>query len=36
MRMFAFPEVLTLLGLLWGLVASVDALSAWIRHRVVR
>ena len=36
MRMFAFPEVLTLLGLLWCLVASVDALSAWVRRRVVR
>ena len=36
MRMFAFPEVLTLLGLLGCLVASVDALSAWVRRRVVR
>ena len=36
MRMFAFHEVLTLLGLLWFLVAAVDALSAWVRRRVVR
>jgi phosphonate transport system permease protein len=36
MRMFAFPEVLTLLGLLGCLVASVDALSAWVRRRVIR
>jgi phosphonate transport system permease protein len=36
MRMFAFSEVLTLLGVLWALVASVDALSAWVRRRVLR
>jgi phosphonate transport system permease protein len=36
MRMFAFPEVLTLLGLLWCLVAAVDVVSARVRRRVVR
>jgi phosphonate transport system permease protein len=36
MRMFAFPEVLTLLGLLWCLVAAVDVVSTRVRRRVVR
>jgi len=36
MRMFNFGEVLTLLGVLWVLVAGVDALSGFIRGRVVR
>lgn len=36
MRMFNFHEVLTLLGVLWGLVAAVDVVSAMIRRRVVR
>ena len=36
MRMFNFGEVLTLLGILWVLVAGVDALSGFIRGRVVR
>lgn len=35
MRMFNFHEALTLLGMLWVLVAAVDALSAWIRRAVV-
>ena len=36
MRMFAFHEVLTLLGILWILVAAVDAISGVIRRAVVR
>jgi phosphonate transport system permease protein len=36
MRMFNFSEVLTLIAILAGLVAGVDAVSAWIRRRVVR
>jgi phosphonate transport system permease protein len=36
MRMFAFSEVLTLLAVLACLVGAVDALSAWVRRRVVR
>lgn len=36
MRMFNFHEVLTLLGILWILVAAVDAISGLIRRRVVR
>ncbi len=36
MRMFNFHEVLTLLGILWVLVAGVDTLSGVIRRAVVR
>jgi phosphonate transport system permease protein len=36
MRMFNFHEVLTLLVMVGGLVAGVDAISAVIRRRVVR
>jgi phosphonate transport system permease protein len=36
MRMFNFHEVLTLLGLLWLLVAGVDTLSGVVRRVVVR
>jgi len=36
MRMFDFSEVLTLLAILACLVGAVDALSAWVRRRVVR
>ena len=36
MRMFNFSEVLTLLGILWVLVAGVDALSGLIRRAIVR
>ncbi|MBI2879858.1 MAG: phosphonate ABC transporter, permease protein PhnE [Candidatus Rokubacteria bacterium] len=36
MRMFDFHEVLTLLGILWLLVAAVDAISGLIRRAVVR
>jgi phosphonate transport system permease protein len=36
MRMFNFSEVLTLLAILACLVGAVDALSAWVRRRVVR
>ncbi len=36
MRMFNFHEVLTLLGILWALVVSVDAISGVIRRAVVR
>ncbi|MBI3454609.1 MAG: phosphonate ABC transporter, permease protein PhnE [Candidatus Rokubacteria bacterium] len=36
MRMFNFHEVLTLLGILWFLVAGVDTLSGVIRRAVVR
>lgn len=36
MRMFDFHEVLTLLGILWALVAAVDALSGLMRRAVVR
>jgi len=35
MRMFNFSEVLTLLGILWVLVAGVDAISGVIRRAVV-
>ncbi len=36
MRMFDFHEVLTLLGILWLLVAGADALSGLIRRRITR
>jgi phosphonate transport system permease protein len=36
MRMFNFAEVLTLLAVLGSLVGGVDALSAWVRRRVMR
>ncbi len=36
MRMFDFHEVLTLLAILWILVASVDAVSGVVRRAVVR
>ena len=36
MRMFNFHEVLTLLAILWVLVAGVDTASALVRRRLVR
>jgi phosphonate transport system permease protein len=36
MRMFDFGEVLTLLGILWGLVALVDWISGRVRRAIVR
>jgi phosphonate transport system permease protein len=36
MRMFNFHEVLTLLAMLWLLVAAVDALSGVARRALVR
>ena len=36
MRMFDFQEVLTLLAMLWLLVAGIDTISGWIRRAVVR
>ncbi len=36
MRMFNFHEVLTLLGILWVLVAGADTLSGVIRRRITR
>jgi phosphonate transport system permease protein len=36
MRMFNFHELLTLLAILWVLVAAVDALSGLVRRAIVR
>ena len=35
MRMFQFNEVLTVVGILFALVAGVDWLSAALRRRIV-